>query len=62
MNDLDAEQLKEIDEFWERKTNFVLNSFSLHSADATYNYIVLLVTLALSTVACYFFLAYKLKK
>ncbi|KAI3480386.1 hypothetical protein L1887_57462 [Cichorium endivia] len=62
INDLDAEQLKEFDNVWDSKTNFVLNSFGLFSLDATQNYIVLFTTLALVTSACYFFFSYRLKK
>lgn len=61
INNLNDDQIKELESFWNLKTSFVLNAFDLNDPNMTHNFVVILVTIALSTVVCYFFLAHKLK-
>ena len=61
LNDLDKEQLKNFDDFWDFKTSYILNSFSLNDPDMTYNFLVITTTIAVWVFVCFFFMRYKLK-
>lgn len=61
LNDLDKQQIKQFDDFWDYKTSYILNSFSLNDPDMTYNFLVILTTIALWVFVCYFLMKHKLK-
>ena len=61
LNDLDEQQVKQFDDFWDYKTSYILNSFSLNDPDMTYNFLVIIGTIAVWVFVCYYFMKHKLK-
>lgn len=62
MNDLDEAGLDKLNDFWDTKTSYILDSFDLNDPDITWNLVVILSTILFFVSLCYFTLTFKLKK
>lgn len=62
MNNLDDEEVRTFNDFWDYRTSYLLNSFGITHSDLTRNVNVLLVTIAVAIVCGYSILVYRLRK
>ena len=62
MNELEDGELERLNDFWDTKTSYILDSFNLNDPDITWNLAIILLTIAVFVLLCYCTLLYKLKK
>ena len=62
MNDLDEAEMDRLNNFWNYKTSYILDSFDLNNPDMTENLVIITITIVVFTIMCYVAMFMKLKK
>ena len=62
MNDLDEEGMNKLNNFWNTKTSYILDSFSIENPEMTTNLIMIMCTITLLVTLSYATLRFTLRK